>query len=77
MQYPWTGMALKEFFFFERLCFSENDIGMLLFVFFGWEIGHPLTTYAAGGNRGEVIKNVDRCVQREGSWKIGHKIRTY
>ena len=35
MQYPWTGMALKEFFFFERLCFSENDIGMLLFVFFG------------------------------------------
>ena len=35
MQYPWTGMALKEFIFFERLCFSENDIGMLLFVFFG------------------------------------------
>ena len=28
-------------------------------------------------NGGEVKKNVYMCVQGEGSWKIGHKIRTY
>ena len=28
-----TGMALKEFFFFEFLYFNEYDIWMLLFVF--------------------------------------------
>ena len=35
----------------------------------GWEIGHPLSTYATGGMEG-VIQNVCRCVQGEGVEKL-------
>ena len=48
MKYLWTGKALEEFIFFECLYFSQYDTRMLLFVFIGLEIGHPLSTYATG-----------------------------
>ena len=58
VQYLWTGMALGEFFFFECLYFSEHNI-RICYLFFGWEIGHPLSTYATGGMEGDHLK----CVQ--------------
>ena len=73
MKYLWTGIALKEFFFFECLYLSEYDIRMLLFVI--WFRNRQSIKYIRNwGNGGEVIQNVCRCVQREGSWKICHKI---
>ena len=44
---------LKNLFFFKCLYFSEYDIWML---FFGWEIGHPLSTCTTGGMEGESSK---------------------
>ena len=58
VQYLWTGMALGEFFFFECLYFSEHNI-RICYLFFGWEIGHPLSTYTTGGMEGGHPK----CVQ--------------
>ena len=54
----------KEYSFFECLYFSEYDIRMLLF--FGWEIGHLLSTCATEGTE-RVIQNVYRCIQGERS----------
>ena len=55
MQYLWTGMALKEFFF-ECLYFSEYDIGML-FVF--WLRNRPsIKDVRNWGNEREAIKIV-------------------
>ena len=67
---------LKDLFFFECFYFSEYDIRMLLFVF--WLRNRPYVTYLRNWRNGrEFMKIVYRCVQGEGSWKIGHKIRTY
>ena len=46
---------LKKYFFFECLYFNEDDIGMLLFVF--WLRNRPsLSTYATGGMDGGSSK---------------------
>ena len=66
---------LLKNFFFECLYFSEYNIRMF-YLFFGFLVGHPLSTHATGGMDG-VIQNAYRCLQWEGSSKIGHKIRTY
>ena len=57
----------KEFIFrmfiFQWILYSNIRI-----CFFGREIGHPLSTYAAGEMEG-VIQNVYKCVQGEGGLK--------
>ena len=60
MQYLWMGMAFKYIYFLNAYI-SVNAIFESC-LFFGWEIGHPLSTYATGGI--------------EGGHKIGHKIGT-
>ena len=44
--------------FFECLYFSEYDIRMLFFLFFGWEIGPALNTYTTEGMEGVHTKYV-------------------
>ena len=51
--------------FFLNVYISVKTIFECSYMFFGWEIGHPLSTYATRGMNG-VIQNVYRCVQREG-----------
>ena len=75
VQYLCTGMVLKEFVFSGIFIFQWIRYLNFSF-FFGWEIGHPLSTYATGGMEG-VIQNVYRCVQGKDSWKIGHETHTY
>ena len=50
-----TGMALKEFFF-SNFYISMNMIFECCYLFFGWEIGDPLSTYATGGMEWESSK---------------------
>ena len=69
-------MALKEFIFFECLYFSEYSIQILLFAFFGWEIGHSLSTHATREMKGGHPNYVQVRTGR-GELKNGHKMRTY
>ena len=55
MQYIWTGMALKKFFFL-NVYISVNTIFECCYLFFGWKIGHPLSTCATGGMEGRYSK---------------------
>ena len=53
--YLWTSMALKEFIYsliFLNIYISVNAILECFYLFFGWEITHPLSTYATGGIEG-------------------------
>ena len=51
--------------FFSNVYISVNTIFELSYLFFGSEIDHPLSTYAAGGMDG-FIQNVHRYVLGEG-----------
>ena len=51
--------------FFSNVYISVNTLLECSNLFFGQEIGHPLSNYATGGMEGEVIQNVYRCVQGE------------
>ena len=57
MQYLWTDMALH--IFFPNAYISVNSILECFSLFFDWEIGHPLSTYATGRMEGGHPK----CVQ--------------
>ena len=46
VQCLWTGMALNEFFFFSNVYISVKTIFERCYLFFDWEIGHSLSTYA-------------------------------
>ena len=55
---------------FSNVYISVNSIFECFYLFFGWEIRHPLSTYAIGRMNG-VIQNVYRCVLGEGGgWKL-------
>ena len=42
--------------YFSNVYILVNTIFKYSYLYFGWEIGHPLTTYANGGNEGEFIQ---------------------
>ena len=60
------------YFFVKKFIFSNiyNSMNMIFecpYIFFGWERGHQLSTYATGGGMGRVIQNAHKCVHR-GGW---------
>ena len=48
--------------FFSNVYISVNTIFECSYLFYVWELGHPLSTWATGGMEG-VIQNLYRCVQ--------------
>ena len=60
-------------FIFPNVYISVNKIFECLYLFFGWERGHQLSTCAtAGGWR--VIQNVYSCVQGEGVSRLSFHV---
>ena len=58
-------------FIFSNVCIFMNTIFESLYIFFGWEREHQLSTYATGGGRGwVVIQNAHSCVQEEGVLRV-------
>ena len=53
-------------FFFSNVYISLNTIFECSYLFFGWEIGHPLNTYATGEMEGCHPKCVKVCTGGEG-----------
>ena len=66
----------NELIFFSDVYISVNTVFECCYSFFGWEIGHPLSTYATGGMEG-VIQNVCRCVQGGRGITPHVHVRTY
>ena len=60
--------------FFSNVYISVNTIFECCYLFFGWEIGHPLSTYATGGMEGSSSK---MCTAAYKGRKVRRKIRTY
>ena len=68
---PHSGLFFRKELFFRIFRISVNTIFKCSYLVFGWEMDHPLRTYATGGmegkgRRGGVIPNVYRCVQGKG-----------
>ena len=71
IQLPWMFISsYTAIYFFLKSIFSNvyisvNTIFKWCYLFFVWEIDHPLSKYATGvmGGKVGVIKNVYRCVQ--------------
>ena len=55
---------LKEYIVFSNVYISVNTVFECCYLFFVWEIGHPLSTCAKEGMEG-VIQNMYRCIQGE------------
>ena len=67
---------LKNFFFFRMFIFQWIWYSNVV-IYFRLR-NRPSIKYVSNwGNGGGVVQNVYRYVQGEGSWKTGHKIRTY
>ena len=49
----------NNFFFYSNIYISVNTIFECCYLFFGWEIGRPLSTYATGG----MEKSHPKCAQ--------------
>ena len=71
LQYNWhctIGFLIlffrKEYIFFSNVYISVNTIFEGCYLFFGWEIGHPLSTCVTEGMEG-FNRNVYRCIQGE------------
>ena len=69
---PWMFMSsYTTIYFFVKNFFSNGCISVIrysnvLICFFGWEIGHPLSTYATGAMEGCHPKCVQMCNWGEG-----------
>ena len=68
----------KEYILFSNVYISVNMIFECCYLFFGWEIYHPLSTCATEGMEGGwVLQNVYRCIQGERSIPPHVYLRTY
>ena len=67
---------LKEYILFLNVYISVNTILEYCYLYFGWEIGHPLSICATEGMDG-VIQNVYRCIQGERGITLHVYLRTY
>ena len=69
-------LFFSQRFFLECLYFSEHNIRLFLFVL-GWEVGHPLSTYATWEMKW-VMQNLCRFLQgREGYHASSVRTRLY
>ena len=76
LSYTTIYFFVKNCFFFSNVYTSVNTIFESSYFF--WLKIRRSIKYVHNWRNGEgVIQNVYRCVQGEGGWKIGHKIRTY
>ena len=58
------------FFFFLNVYISMNTIFECSYLFFGWEVGHPLGTQKQLREWRRLIQNVCRCVQGRVVWHL-------
>ena len=73
---PYTNIYFFIINFFPNVYISVNTIFECSYLFFGWEISHPLSTYASRGMEKGSCKMCTRG-ERGGGWKISHKICVY
>ena len=83
MLLSWTFISSYTtiYFFVKNLFFSDayisvNAIFECPCMFFGWERGHRLSTYATGEEMRRVIQYAYNCVHRGGGWHVS-RVRTH
>ena len=78
--HPTLPFIFRKEFFFRMFGLQWIQYSNILICFYGWEIGHPLSTYATGGiegsGRGEGHPKGIQVRTGGGGQKIGHKIWT-
>ena len=72
----WFNFFVKNIFFFLVFIFQWIRYSNVCSLFFGWEIGHPLSTFTTEGMEG-VIQNVYKCIQGERGITPQVYLRTY